>query len=77
MKFLTGVLELTKYPAEWSTEKINFLDVQVIKQGNKLITDLFAKSTDTHQLLHQASCHPNHTKKGIPYGQALRICRIC
>ena len=56
---------------------INFLDVQVIKQGNKLISDLFTKPTDTHQLLHRASCHPNHTKKGIPYSQALRIRRIC
>ena len=44
---------------------------------NNLITDLFTKPTDTHQLLHRASCHPNHTKKGIPYSQALRIRRIC
>ena len=56
---------------------MNFLDVQVIKQDNRLITDLFTKPTDTHQLLHRASCHPNHTKKGIPYSQALRIRRIC
>ena len=41
------------------------------------MTDLFTKPTDTHQLLHRASCHPNHTKKGIPYSQALRIRRIC
>ena len=27
--------------------------------------------------MHRASCHPNHTKKGIPYSQALRIRRIC
>ena len=39
--------------------------------------DLFTKPTDTHQLLHRASCHPNHTKKGIPYSQALRIRHIC
>ena len=54
-----------------------FLDVQVIKQGNRLITDSFAKPTDTHQVLHRASYHPNLTKKGIPHSQALRIRRIC
>ena len=74
---LNGAHESIKFTAEWSTEKINFLDVQVIKQGNKLITDLFTKPIDTHQLLHQASCHPNHTKEGIPHSQALRIRRIC
>ena len=77
VNFLNGAHESIKFTAEWSTEKVNFLDVQVIKQSNKLVTDLFTKPTDTHQLLHRASCHPNHTKKGIPYSQALRIRRIC
>ena len=75
--FLNGAHDSIKFTAEWSTERVNFLDVQVIKQDDNLITDLFTKPTDTHQLLHQASCHPNHTKKGIPYSQALRIRRIC
>ena len=41
-----------------------------------LSTDLHVKSTDTLQFLHSDSCHPNHTKKGIAYVQALRIKRI-
>ena len=49
----------------------------MIREGDRLITDLFTKPTDTHQLLHRTSCHPGHTKKGIPYSQALRIRRIC
>ena len=69
--------ESIKFTAEWSKEKVCFLDVQVIKEGNGIITDLFTKPTDTHQLLHRTSCHPGHTKKGIPYSQALRIRRIC
>ena len=66
-----------KFTAEWSKESINFLDTRVIKKDNTLVTDLYTKPTDTHQLLHRSSCHPYHTKKGIPYGQALRIRRIC
>ena len=46
-------------------------------EGEVLSTDLFCKPTDTHQYLHKKSCHPWHTKKAIPYGQALRLRRIC
>ena len=77
INFLNGAHDSIKFTAEWSSERVNFLGVQVIKQGNKLVTDLFTKPTDTHQLLHRTSCHPSHTKKGIPYSQALRIRRIC
>ena len=66
-----------KFTSEHSKQKINFLDVQVIKKGNKLITDLFVKPTDTHQYLHATSCHPSHCKTSIPYSQALRFNRIC
>ena len=41
------------------------------------MTDLFCEPTDTHQFLHKKSCHPWHTKKAIPYSQALRYRRIC
>ena len=61
-----------------NTSSISFLDVQVsMREGGVLSTDLFCKSTDTHQYLHKKSCHPWHTKKAIPYGQALRFRRIC
>ena len=46
-------------------------------EGGVLSTDLFCKPTDTHQYLHKKSCHPWHTKKAIPFGQALRFRRIC
>ena len=46
-------------------------------EGGVLSTDLFCKPTDTHRYLHKKSCHPWHTKKAIPYGQALRFRRIC
>ena len=41
------------------------------------MTDLFLKSTDTHQFLDPSSSHPYYCKKGIPYSQALRFNRIC
>ncbi len=56
---------------------MNFLDVQVIRKDNQIVTDLYTKPTDTHQLLYRSSCHPNHTKKRIPYGQALCTRCIC
>ena len=35
------------------------------------------KPSDTHQYLHINSCHPKHCKTAIPYGQALRLRKIC
>lgn len=37
-----------KFTAEYSNQSVIFLDLKVIKQDNKLITDLFTKPTDTH-----------------------------
>ena len=39
--------------------------------------NIFFKSTDTNQYLQKSSCRPRQVKKAIPYGQALRIRRIC
>ena len=45
--------------------------------GNKLLTDLYIKPTDAHQYLEFSSSHVYHSKKSIPYSQALRFNRIC
>ncbi len=66
-----------KFTYKYSRDCVEFLDVLVKRDGDKLSTDLYVKETDSHQYLHFDSCHPYHTKKGIPYGQALRIRRIC
>lgn len=56
---------------------INFLDVNVnLNQEGNVMTDIFYKSTDTHQYLDFGSCHPYHTKRNIPYCLARRICTI-
>ena len=66
-----------KFTANYSWEKICFLDVEVIKKGNQLVTDLYIKPTDTQQYLHASSCHVFHPKKSTPYSHALRLNRIC
>ena len=66
-----------KFTSKYSKEWIDFLDVEIIKEGNQLLTDVFVKSADTHQYFHAISCHAYHSKKFIPYSQALRFNRIC
>ena len=62
-----------KFIAEWSKTSINFFDVTVCLILGVIKTDLYVKPADSHQYLHSSSCHPFHCKKGIPYGQALRL----
>ena len=70
---------LIKFTLDYSKNSINLLDVKVskIESGNTLCTSLFTKLTDTHQYLHATSCHWLIYKRSIPYGQAVRIKRIC
>ena len=78
INFLNSSHKTIKFTGEHSRESISFLDVKVsVSEGGVLRTDLFCKPTDTHQYLHKKSCHPWHTKKAIPYSQALRLGRIC
>ena len=63
--------------ADWSKEKVKFLDVEVTHKNGALSVVLFVKPTDTYQFLDPTSCHPYHCKKGIPYSQTLRLNRIC
>lgn len=66
-----------KFTAGWSSKSVTFFIRNVIRDGNRLIADLYTKSTDTHQYIHQHSCHPLHCRNSIAYSQALRIRRIC
>ena len=60
-----------KFTHEFSKSHISFLDVTVsLDNNNKISTDLFVKSTDTHQYLLHTSCHPSHIKKSIPFSLA-------
>ena len=76
-KYLNEFYPTIKFTTEKSYGKINFLDVVVYKENKHLATDLYTKDTDTHQYLHAKSCHRSCIKRAIPYGQAIRIKRIC
>ena len=66
-----------KFTWEWSNKEFPFLDVIARLKNNKLSNDIHTKPTDTHQYLNHKSCHMSRVKRGIPYGQALRLRRIC
>ena len=63
-----------KFEAQMSTKEINFLDTTIYIN---FLTRLYRKPTDRQSYLHNYSYHPNATKRGIPYSQALRMKRIC
>jgi hypothetical protein len=67
-----------KFDHKFSRSEIEFLDLKIYKDAQgKLATKLYSKPTDRQAYLHKSSAHPHHLKKSIPYGQALRIRRIC
>ena len=55
---------------------MNFLDIPMIIQGDKIITDIYHKPTDTQKCVPFKSAHPNHTLRNIPYNLARRLCTI-
>ena len=57
-----------KFTADYSRDKINFLDVNFLRKGNQLVTDLFIKPTDTPQYLH--AVHVTFTTAKNPYPTA-------
>lgn len=66
-----------KFTCEQSTTRLNFLDVTVLLNDNKLSVELFTKRTDTHNYLHYSSAHSPSCRNAIPYGHILRVKRNC
>jgi len=63
-----------------SQERVDFLDTTIFKFTSfnrcTLQTKVFFKETDSHQLLHTESHHPNHIFNSILYSQILRFKRL-
>ncbi|XP_072359247.1 uncharacterized protein [Scyliorhinus torazame] len=62
---------------DYSPKSVAFLDTLVSIKDGHLSTSLYRKPTDNLMMLHFSSFHPKHIKEAIPYGQALRVHRIC
>ena len=45
--------------------------------NNRLFTKVYKKLTDRLLYLHKHSYHPENLKRNIPYGQALRLRKMC
>ena len=70
-------IDSIKFTHEISQEQISFLDTLVKIEHNQLVTDLYAKPTDSQDYLLYNSAHPQRCKYSVPYSQFLRIRRIC
>ena len=66
-----------KFTYEKSKEKNNFLDLVIKLTDDKIVTDPYYKSTDSHQCLHYDSCHAEQIKRSIVFSQTLRLKRTC
>ena len=61
---------------EVGEETLNFLDVTLYKENNKIERDIYHKNTDSFSYVPFSSCHPRHVTRNIPYVLAKRIRRI-
>ena len=77
VNYLNNLHPTIKFTCSHSLTNIPCLDVMVSLEDGLIETDLYTKPTDKHQYLLISSCHPNHTKRSIPYNLALRLQRIC
>ena len=78
MLYINSIHSSFQLTCNYSKECVQFFYVSVsVDNSGNITTDMYLRPTDTHQYLMATSCHPNHTKRSIPYSQALRILRIC
>uniref|UniRef100_A0A8C5QJ44 Reverse transcriptase domain-containing protein n=1 Tax=Leptobrachium leishanense TaxID=445787 RepID=A0A8C5QJ44_9ANUR len=61
----------------WSNTHINFLDLSIHIQDNRIKTETFFKTVDVNSFIEKTSCHLPQWLDGVPKGQFLRIRRNC
>ncbi|KAL9952017.1 hypothetical protein ACROYT_G039216 [Oculina patagonica] len=77
IEFCSSYHPSLKYTFEISESSIPFLDLSLSISNDRISTSIHYKPTDTHNYLHYSSSHPTQCKNGIPFGQFLRLRRIC
>ena len=78
ISYLNGIHPTIKFTHESSSTQIEFLDTTVkINESREIYTTLYEKPTDTHLYLNYSSSHHAPSKTKGPYGQFLRLRRIC
>ena len=74
--YLNNLIPDIEITFEFHETTIPFLDIHLYIENNTIHTKTYFKPTDTHQLLHKKSYHPNHTTKGILKSQLIRFKRL-
>ena len=76
--YLNASLSSIKFEVDKSYTEAHFLDVTLnLNRTGQLSTTLYTKPTDSHNYINFSSCHQKSCRMGIPYGQFLRLRRIC
>ena len=78
INYLNSIHLKIKFPSEINDTYVNFLDTTVKIDADKSIyTTLYEKPIDRHLYLHYQSAHHKPCHQKGPFGQILRIRRIC
>ena len=75
--FLNTNVPHLSFTMEMDYNKLNFLDMWIVKGEHSFYTDLYTKPTDRNTLLKANSYHPLPLKNSLPYSQFCRLKRIC
>ena len=75
--YINSLYHTIKFELVYSESSLNVLDLTLLLQDGFISTDIYSKTTDSHLYLPHNSSHPDHCKKAISYGVALRIRRNC
>lgn len=65
------------FTGKWNLQKIDYLDLEIIKPGDSLSTRTFFKSPDRNGYIPISSWHHPKWKSNIPKGQLLRLRQNC